>query len=147
VLLVASRTAANPQGAVVTGGAAQIVQTTPSRLDINQSSNRAVIDWRSFSVGAGETTNFNQPSSSSLAVNRVTGANPSDIAGHITANGQIVLVNPNGIVFQRDHELTQQASSRRRAGFRPVTRWLASWRLPGPRRHRPRRSSIAAGSP
>ena len=74
---LAEPAAANPQGAVVMGGAAQIVQTTPSRLDINQSSNRAVIDWRSFSVGTGETTNFNQPSSSSLAVNRVTGANPA----------------------------------------------------------------------
>src|ERR1043165_9573310 len=91
--------AANPQGAVVMGGSAQIVQTSPSRLDINQSSNRAVIDWRSFSVGAGATTRFNQPSASSLAVNRVTGANPSDIAGHISANGQVVLVNPNGILF------------------------------------------------
>ena len=92
---------ANPQGAVVAGGSAQVVQTGPSRLDINQSSNRAVIDWRSFSVGAGEQTNFNQPSAASLAVNRVTGANPSDIAGRITANGQIVLVNPNGILFER----------------------------------------------
>jgi filamentous hemagglutinin family protein len=102
---VSGPAAANPQGAIVVGGSAQIVQTSPTRLDINQTSNRAVIDWQSFSVGAGERTNFAQPSASSLAVNRVTGADPSDIAGRITANGQVVLVNPNGILIQRDSRI------------------------------------------
>src|SRR5262249_4381075 len=97
--------AGNPQGAVVMGGSAQIVQTSPSRLDINQTSNRAVIDWKSFSIGTGEQTNFVQPSATSLAVNRVTGDQASTIAGRLNANGQVVLANPNGILIERNSRI------------------------------------------
>ncbi len=88
-----------PQQGQVVGGSASIAQAGPSELDITQSSSRAVIDWRSFSIGAGETTRFIQPDASSVAVNRVTGVDPSSIMGRLTANGQVVLVNPNGILF------------------------------------------------
>ena len=89
---------ANPAGGQVVGGSAAISQSG-SELDITQSSSRTVIDWQSFSIGAGETTRFIQPGASSIAVNRVTGVDPSQILGKLTANGQVVLVNPNGILF------------------------------------------------
>jgi len=47
----ASPAAANPEGGQVVAGAAEIIQTTPNRLDIIQSSSQAIIDWQSFSIG------------------------------------------------------------------------------------------------
>ncbi len=60
------------------------------------------IDWLSFSIGAGKAVQFNQPDASSVALNRVTGVEPSLILGSLTSNGQVFLVNPNGVIFGRD---------------------------------------------
>ncbi|MCH8184060.1 MAG: filamentous hemagglutinin N-terminal domain-containing protein, partial [Proteobacteria bacterium] len=90
---------ANPDGGTVVGGAAAIVQTSPNRLDIMQATDRVIIDWRSFSIGEAEHTNFAQPSTDSVALNRVTGGDLSTIAGRLSANGNIVLINPNGVIF------------------------------------------------
>ena len=94
-----------PQNGNVAGGSAVIAQTSSTQLDITQNSNRAVINWQSFSIGANETTNFHQPSASAVAVNRVTGVDPSQIMGHLNANGQVVLVNPNGILFSKSAQV------------------------------------------
>ncbi|EME69057.1 heme utilization/adhesion protein [Paramagnetospirillum caucaseum] len=90
---------ANPQGGTVAQGSAVISQPDAKTVQVNQSSDRAVIDWKSFSIAAGETTRFVQPSSSSMTLNRVTGDQVSQILGNLQANGRVVLVNPNGIVF------------------------------------------------
>lgn len=92
---------ANPEGGVVSSGAATI-QSSANRVDIRQSSDRAVIDWRSFNIERGETTQFHQPSSSSLTVNRINDANPSRILGNLKANGNVVLINQSGISFGKD---------------------------------------------
>lgn len=89
---------ANPAGGVVSGGTA-VISTDGNTLNIDQSSNRAVIDWRSFNIDSGETTAFHQPSSSSITLNRVNDVNPSNILGNLTANGKIILINPNGVFF------------------------------------------------
>lgn len=89
-----------PQDGVVRAGAATITQSG-TRTAITQSSQRAVIDWRSFGIDAGEHVNFAQPSASASALNRVTGDQVSRILGQLSANGQVILVNPNGIVFGR----------------------------------------------
>ena len=78
------------------------IQYRGDTLDIDQSSDKAVIDWDSFSVGKGNTVNFNQPSSSSATLNRVTGDFTSEIAGRINANGSVFLVNPNGFMITKD---------------------------------------------
>ena len=90
---------ANPEGGTVVSGQAAIVRESATRTTIQQHSNTAIIDWNSFSIGAGETTHFNQPSASSLAVNRVTGNDPSAIFGNLTATGRLMLINRNGILF------------------------------------------------
>ena len=100
-LVGAADASALPQSGQVVGGAAEIAQSG-SRLDVNQSSNNAIINWNSFGIGAAEHVNFNQPSSSSATLNRVTGVNPSEILGKLTSNGQIMLVNPNGVFFGKD---------------------------------------------
>ncbi|HPM84987.1 MAG TPA: filamentous hemagglutinin N-terminal domain-containing protein, partial [Candidatus Anammoximicrobium sp.] len=66
---------------------------------MNQLTDRAVINWPSFSVGANEVARFNQPSSSSAILNRVTGGDLSAIYGTLEANGRVFLINPNGILF------------------------------------------------
>jgi len=91
---------ANPQGGVVVGGDATI-RTQPGRTTIDQSSDRVIIDWDSFSIAPGETTRFNQPGRDAIALNRVTGGAVSDIAGTLEANGNVWLVNPNGVLIQQ----------------------------------------------
>ncbi len=91
---------ARPLGGSVVGGAATISRT-PNNTAINQSSQRAAIDWKSFDVGSQQRVTFNQPSSSAATLNRVTGPDPSRIAGRIDANGQVVLINQSGVMFYK----------------------------------------------
>jgi filamentous hemagglutinin family protein len=109
-LAVAAQPAATarPQGGQVVAGAAQISRTD-ALTRIDQSSQRAAIDWRSFDVGSGQSVNFQQPSSSAVTLNRVTSADPSQIAGKITANGQVVLVNPSGVLFTKGAQVNAQS--------------------------------------
>lgn len=58
-----------------------------------------MIDWRSFNIAPSETTKFNQPSSSSVTLNRINDPDPSQILGTLTANGNVILINPNGVFF------------------------------------------------
>jgi filamentous hemagglutinin family protein len=92
---------ANPTGGQVVAGSATISNGAPGTLNIQQNSNRAVINWQGFSIGAGETVNFLQPASSSVVLNRVLGNDPSALFGQLNANGTVMLVNPNGVVFGR----------------------------------------------
>jgi filamentous hemagglutinin family protein len=88
-----------PQGATVASGQVRIGTPAGNSLTISQTSSRAVVDWDSFSVGAGASVSFVQPNAGSAILNRVTGTTSSTIAGRITANGQVFLVNPNGIAI------------------------------------------------
>ncbi|WP_073957194.1 S-layer family protein [Thalassospira sp. TSL5-1] len=88
-----------PQGGTVVGGNVTIGQSSPDTMNVVQGSNSAIVNWQSFNVGSGNTVNFQQPSASSVILNRVVGNDPSAIFGTITANGTVMLVNPNGVVF------------------------------------------------
>lgn len=90
--------AANPTDGNVVSGSATITQTG-NTVTVNQGSNTAIINWNSFSIANGETTRFNQPNSNSVALNRVIGNDASNIFGNLIANGKIILINPNGIMF------------------------------------------------
>jgi filamentous hemagglutinin family protein len=90
---------ANPTGGVVTLGDAQIQNVVPGLTTIVQSTDRAVIDWQSFSIAAGEQTNFIVPNSTSATLNRVLGCAPSLLNGSLTSNGHVFLINSNGIIF------------------------------------------------
>jgi filamentous hemagglutinin family protein len=80
----------------VVGGQAAISQAGTT-LQVLQSSDRAVINWRDFSIQPNETTRFVQPSASSAVLNRVTSSTPSQLLGTLQANGQVYLMNQNGI--------------------------------------------------
>ena len=87
-----------PTGGEIVGGTGSIA-TSGNSLTVTQTSDRMAANWQSFSIGQGHTVNFVQPSSSSVALNRVLGSDVSVIQGAINANGQIFLVNPNGVLF------------------------------------------------
>ncbi len=87
-----------PTGGVVAAGSAGIASTA-NTTTITQSTQNAAINWQSFGIAAGQSVQFMQPNSSSVALNRVLGANPSAIFGNLSANGQVFLVNPGGILF------------------------------------------------
>ena len=89
---------AAPQGGVVVGGQATISQAGDV-TNIAQASQRAAIDWSGFDIAAHETVNFQQPNASAVALNWIVGNNPSAIYGHLNANGQVYLANPNGMYF------------------------------------------------
>ncbi|MEZ0298086.1 MAG: choice-of-anchor Q domain-containing protein, partial [Candidatus Methylacidiphilales bacterium] len=89
---------ANPSGGTVVGGSATITNPGAGQVTVNQSSQRAVVNWQQFSIKQGETTTFVQPSSSSATLNRVTGGQMSQLNGRLNANGKVYLVNPQGVV-------------------------------------------------
>ncbi|HCN9791387.1 TPA: filamentous hemagglutinin N-terminal domain-containing protein, partial [Escherichia coli] len=67
-----------------------------------QNSQNMVANWNSFDIGKGNTVQFYQPNSSAVALNRVVGGGESKIMGNLKANGQVFLVNPNGVLFGKD---------------------------------------------
>jgi filamentous hemagglutinin family protein len=87
-----------PTGGQIVGGSGTISQSG-NVMTINQATAKMAADWQSFSIGSGKTVNFVQPSSSSVAMNRVLGADVSVIQGALNANGQVFLINPNGVLF------------------------------------------------
>lgn len=87
-----------PQGATVVNGQVSVTQPAAGSQVIN-ASNGAIINWKQFSIGAGETTQFIQPSAASAVLNRVVGPDVSQLLGQLKANGQVFLINPNGIVI------------------------------------------------
>ncbi|PAW76974.1 MAG: hypothetical protein B9S32_12785, partial [Verrucomicrobia bacterium Tous-C9LFEB] len=90
---------ANPTGGVVAGGSASIAGEGTSAVTVTQNSGRAIINWQNFSIGAGELTKFLQPDASSAVLNRVTGGNLSAIYGTLQSNGQVYLINSNGVLI------------------------------------------------
>src|SRR5450631_1242687 len=100
-----------PRGGTVVSGQAVIGAASGNALTVNQNSTRAIIDWNSFSVGAGGSVRFLQPDAASAILNRVTGSTSSTIAGQITGNGQVFLVNPNGIAITSSGAVQVAAAS------------------------------------
>lgn len=85
-----------PQDPTVIAGDVSF-HSTPDQLSIQQSTEKAIVNWREFSIGAGHTVDIRQPSASSVSLHRVIGKDPSRLAGTIRSNGTVFLVNRNGI--------------------------------------------------
>jgi filamentous hemagglutinin family protein len=80
-------------------GTHSTITTGANSLVINQGGNSAIFNWQSFNISAGNTVQFIQPSASSVALNRIFDPNVTTISGNLKANGQVYLINPNGILF------------------------------------------------
>ncbi|WP_413208175.1 beta strand repeat-containing protein [Rhodospirillum sp. A1_3_36] len=87
-----------PTNPRVTSGEASIA-TSGAAMTISQGSDRAIVNWQGFSIGDGNSVTIHQPGARSAILNRVTGSTSSTIAGRLSANGQVLLVNPNGIAI------------------------------------------------
>jgi filamentous hemagglutinin family protein len=90
-----------PTGGVVVGGdpVAVIHSNVVNQLTIDQAAGKAIIDWQTFNIGSQAAVQFNQPTSASTALNRIHDASASAIFGKLNANGNIYLINNNGILF------------------------------------------------
>lgn len=91
--------AAPTDGVVVSGSA--VIGQSGGVTNITQHTPKAAIDWEGFSLSSGEAVNFHQPNSSSITLNRVLGNERSVIEGALNANGQIFLINSNGVLFTK----------------------------------------------
>ena len=91
-------TTALPGGGQVSAGQATI-SSTGAAMTINQGSQRAIINWQNFDIGSQASVNFQQPNSSAVTLNRAGGPAASRIEGQLTANGQVFLINPSGVLF------------------------------------------------
>lgn len=87
-----------PQGNVTVSGSADY-NVTGNNMVIQQHSDKLVTNWNEFSIGADKSVTFNQPGRESIALNRVTGLRGSNIQGVLNANGQVFLINPNGVLI------------------------------------------------
>lgn len=90
-----------PTGAQITSGSVSSA-VNGATMTINQSSNKAIVNWNTFDVGSAAKVNINQPGSNAVILNRVVGNDPTQIHGQINANGQVMIVNPNGVVVGKD---------------------------------------------
>ena len=89
---------AAPTGGQVTAGSGTLTQSG-STTTIQQSSQNLALSWQTFNIAPQETVNFVQPNAAAIAVNRIFDPNGSVILGHLNANGQVYLFNPNGVLF------------------------------------------------
>ncbi|EAY7317846.1 filamentous hemagglutinin N-terminal domain-containing protein, partial [Salmonella enterica] len=87
-----------PTGGQIVGGQGSI-STSGSQMTIHQQTQNMATNWHSFDIGRNNTVQFVQPDSSAVALNRVTGASGSQIMGTLKANGQVFILNPNGVLF------------------------------------------------
>ena len=90
-----------PTGGQYTSGTGTITQPSAAKLQIDQQTDKGIINWNTFSIGSAGWVNFSQPSASSLTLNKVLGNNASEIFGRLTSNGQVFLSNPSGVLFAR----------------------------------------------
>src|SRR5690554_743201 len=67
-------------------------------LIVNQTEDRAIVDWTEFSIGEGYTVRFNQLKNQAI-LNRVTGSGKSQLLGDLKADGAVWLINPNGVLI------------------------------------------------
>jgi len=99
IFLLPSLSHALPDGGQVVGGSAAISEINAQQMQISQGTDRAIINWNGFNIDSQELVRFLQPGTGSVALNRVTGFDPSSILGSLQANGRVFLINPNGILF------------------------------------------------
>ena len=103
--------------------------TTGNTLDIVSTSKRFVIDWTSFNIDYNNRVNFAMPDRGSIAVNRVTGVGgtyKSNIGGSLWSNGNVWLLNPNGVLITRDARIDVGGLLATPAGLSNIDEFITS---------------------
>lgn len=101
IFLISFSLYSQPTGLEVIEGAAAQRSRGNNLVEI-EASRGAILYWKDFSIGAHEVARFLQPDAQSWVLNQVQGKQISQILGTLEANGQVVLLNPNGILFGKD---------------------------------------------
>ena len=86
-----------PSGGNISAGSGTI-NSQGNNMTINQTSDKLAINWSSYNIGANASVTYVQPNAQAVALNRIFSADPSQIFGRLNANGQVILINPNGVV-------------------------------------------------
>ena len=89
---------AMPTGGQIQSGQGTIAQNGKN-MTVTQQSGKMAVDWTQFNIARDEAVKFAQPGRDAVALNRITGGQKSVIDGALSANGNLFLVNPNGVVF------------------------------------------------
>tara|TARA_R110001606_G_scaffold81584_1_gene187550 strand:+ start:10790 stop:22960 length:12171 start_codon:yes stop_codon:yes gene_type:complete len=78
----------------------QSVKDGHTTVNIEQTADKAILNWETFNVSRDTTVDFQQQSNWAV-LNRVNDPNarPSQIQGQINGDGTVMLVNRNGVVF------------------------------------------------
>ena len=113
-----------PAGLQVRGGELTISQPDGTSLIINQGSKRAAGDWRSFDIDNGEQVEVRQPDSSSLMLGRVTGGTATQILGSLSADGGVILINPNGMLIGPNAVINTASFTASTSDVNPERSWL-----------------------
>ena len=93
-----------PTGVHVISGQIAITRS-PGLLSVTQSGEKAILTWQNFSVGSAAEVDFHQPDAAAVTLNRVVSAAPSLILGKIVSNGQLYLINANGVTFGKSAQI------------------------------------------
>ncbi|WAW95651.1 filamentous hemagglutinin N-terminal domain-containing protein [Xanthomonas citri pv. malvacearum] len=88
-----------PTGGSIVGGTGTINAASGTTRVVDQTSSRMALTWSAFDIGSTATMTFNQPTTTSVVLNLVQGGNPTQIFGNLTANGQVFLLNSNGVLL------------------------------------------------
>ena len=120
---------------------------TGNNMVVTQTADKATLNWQSFNIGAGAQVEFKQPQSTSVALNRIFDAVPSQVNGALKANGQVYLINQNGIVFGGDAQVNTQSLVSCQSRASRFTSWKTTPSTSTRRRRSPRTFSKQGGSP
>lgn len=93
-----------PQSPEVIAGSLHCTLKSSEVLELSVS-DKVMIDWQSFSIEEGESVRFVQPHEMSVVINRVMSSEPSRLMGQLQSNGQMALVNTNGILVGRSGQI------------------------------------------
>lgn len=107
-ILLSLGMASIPQSVLASGlqGMSVVHGTATMQVDGNKTTIRnsvnAIINWKQFNIGQNEMVQFLQESNNSAVFNRVTSDQISQLKGILDSNGQVFLINPNGITIGKD---------------------------------------------
>lgn len=93
-----------PTGGTVSAGSGSIARNGAA-MTVTQQTQNLAINWQSFDIGEHASVTFLQPNATAIALNRVLGANGSQILGQLKGNGQVWVLNPNGVLFGRSAQV------------------------------------------
>jgi filamentous hemagglutinin family protein len=99
LLLFSCSSWALPTGEQVVSGQVNVARPNATQMQIQQNSQKSIVNWQGFSINPNEAVNIQQPNPQAALLNRVIGMDASVIQGQLNANGQVYLVNPNGVLF------------------------------------------------